>query len=110
MPSRWEPFGLSCLEAQAAGRPVLVSDVDGLPEQVAAGGGHIVRGGVEAWRSAFAQPFAPGGAERASGKAREIARSNTQRSRDSWEAILNPPDAPGIQVGSTVTGTPVKIK
>jgi glycosyltransferase involved in cell wall biosynthesis len=34
IPSRWEPWGNVCLEARAAGRPVLVSDVDGLPEQV----------------------------------------------------------------------------
>lgn len=41
VPSRYEPFGLVCLEAKAAGRPVLVSDVDGLPEQ-AQGCGLIV--------------------------------------------------------------------
>jgi glycosyltransferase involved in cell wall biosynthesis len=34
IPSRWEPWGNVCLEARAAGRPVLVSPVDGLPEQV----------------------------------------------------------------------------
>ncbi|MFN9176212.1 MAG: glycosyltransferase family 4 protein [Synechocystis sp.] len=34
IPSRYEPFGLVCLEALAAGRPVVVTDVDGLPEQV----------------------------------------------------------------------------
>lgn len=34
IPSRWEPWGNVCLEARAAGRPVLVSDTDGLPEQV----------------------------------------------------------------------------
>ncbi|MCU7907007.1 MAG: glycosyltransferase [Candidatus Thiodiazotropha sp. (ex Epidulcina cf. delphinae)] len=33
IPSRFEPFGLVCLEAKAAGKPVLVTDVDGLPEQ-----------------------------------------------------------------------------
>ncbi len=34
IPSRWEPWGNVCLEARAAARPVVVSDVDGLPEQV----------------------------------------------------------------------------
>ena len=33
MPSRHETFGLSCAEAKAAGLPVIVSDVDALPEQ-----------------------------------------------------------------------------
>lgn len=34
IPSRWEPWGNVCLEAKAAGRPVIASDVDGLTEQV----------------------------------------------------------------------------
>jgi glycosyltransferase involved in cell wall biosynthesis len=34
IPSRWEPWGLVCLEAKAAGKPVVASDVDGLCEQV----------------------------------------------------------------------------
>lgn len=34
-PSLWEPEGLECIEARAAGRPVLVPDVDALPEQAA---------------------------------------------------------------------------
>lgn len=34
IPSRWEPWGIVCLEAKAAGKPVIVSDVDGLSEQV----------------------------------------------------------------------------
>jgi len=34
IPSRWEPWGNVCLEAKAAGRPVIASDVDGLREQV----------------------------------------------------------------------------
>ena len=32
-PSLWDPEGFECLEARAAGRPVLVPDVDALPEQ-----------------------------------------------------------------------------
>jgi glycosyltransferase involved in cell wall biosynthesis len=34
IPSRWEPWGLVCLEAKAAGKPVVVFAVDGLTEQV----------------------------------------------------------------------------
>lgn len=38
IPSMFEPFGLVCLEAKAAGRPVIASAVDGLVEQVSANG------------------------------------------------------------------------
>jgi glycosyltransferase involved in cell wall biosynthesis len=34
MPSRWEAGAVACWEARAAGRPMIVTDVDGLPEQV----------------------------------------------------------------------------
>lgn len=34
IPSRWEPWGLACVEAKAAARPVIISDVDGLSEQM----------------------------------------------------------------------------
>lgn len=34
IPSRWEPWGNVCLEAKSAGKPVIVTKVDGLVEQV----------------------------------------------------------------------------
>jgi glycosyltransferase involved in cell wall biosynthesis len=34
IPSRWEPWGNVCVEAKAAGKPVIASDVDGLSEQI----------------------------------------------------------------------------
>jgi glycosyltransferase involved in cell wall biosynthesis len=34
IPSRWEPWGLVCLEAKAAGKPIVAFAVDGLTEQV----------------------------------------------------------------------------
>ncbi|MES1941386.1 glycosyltransferase [Salinisphaera sp. T5B8] len=40
VPSRWESFGLVAAEARAAGCPILVSNVDGLPEQ-ARGRGYV---------------------------------------------------------------------
>ena len=41
LPSRYEAFGLVATEARMAGRPILVADVDGLPEQANAGGGQV---------------------------------------------------------------------
>ena len=38
IPSRWEPWGLVCLEAKAAGKPIVAFAVDGLSEQVMADG------------------------------------------------------------------------
>jgi len=34
IPSRFEPWGLVCLEAKAAGKPIVASAVDGLSEQI----------------------------------------------------------------------------
>ena len=38
VPSRFEAFGLVATEARCAGRPILVSNVGGLPEQIGDGG------------------------------------------------------------------------
>jgi glycosyltransferase involved in cell wall biosynthesis len=48
IPSRWEPWGNVCLEARAAARPVLVTDVDGLAEQANACGLKVIPGNVDA--------------------------------------------------------------
>ena len=45
VPSCFEPFGQVALEARLAARPVIVTDVDGLPEQVEPTTGLIVRPG-----------------------------------------------------------------
>ncbi|MEB3309870.1 MAG: glycosyltransferase family 4 protein [Snowella sp.] len=54
IPSRWEPFGLVCLEAKAAGKAVIVSAVDGLPEQVDHCGLVVPFGDQSAWKTAIA--------------------------------------------------------
>ena len=43
MPSHHEAFGLVATEARMAARPILVADVDGLPEQAEAGGGVVAK-------------------------------------------------------------------
>jgi glycosyltransferase involved in cell wall biosynthesis len=54
IPSRWEPWGLVCLEAKAAGKPVVVSAVDGLPEQVKDCGLTVAPNDIEALTAAIA--------------------------------------------------------
>jgi D-inositol-3-phosphate glycosyltransferase len=50
MPSRWEPYGLVALEAMAAKRPVICSNVDGLKEHIANGAVPIAENTVQGWR------------------------------------------------------------
>ena len=106
MPSRWEPFGLSCLEARAAGRPTLVAPVDGLPEQVNGGGGWIVDGGPQAWGQVFAQDHDPTTFTLQSSAARRIATEQAAHSRARWASILKAPERPGLAPsgGAVVVG------
>lgn len=53
MPSRWEAYGLVALEARAAGRPLLVSPVDGLKDHAEAGAIAIATSGVPGWAAAL---------------------------------------------------------
>jgi glycosyltransferase involved in cell wall biosynthesis len=54
IPSRWESWGLVCLEAKAAGKPVIASAVDGLSEQVRDCGLLVPPNNVEKLREAIA--------------------------------------------------------
>ena len=54
MPSRWEAYGLVALEARAAGRPLLVSGVDGLADHVDRGATSVSGASVQAWKLALA--------------------------------------------------------
>lgn len=55
VPSRWEAFGQVAAEARLAGRPVVVADVDGLPEQVGRAGVVTNCGTPERLATALAQ-------------------------------------------------------
>jgi D-inositol-3-phosphate glycosyltransferase len=55
MPSRWEPYGLVALEAMAAKRPIICSNIDGLREHVANGATPIAENTVAGWREQFAK-------------------------------------------------------
>jgi glycosyltransferase involved in cell wall biosynthesis len=89
VPSRYEPYGLVCLEAKAAGRPVVVADVDGLPEQVNDCGLIVPPGDVEALtgalRSLCEQPLHLWGRN---GRALTLALWDNYQT--TWEELLNP--------------------
>jgi D-inositol-3-phosphate glycosyltransferase len=49
MPSRWEPYGLVALEAMAAKRPVICSNVDGLKQHISDGAVQIAENTTAGW-------------------------------------------------------------
>ena len=53
MPSRWEAYGLVALEARAAGRLVLASNIDGLQDHIASGAVAVAETTVTAWQDAL---------------------------------------------------------
>lgn len=53
MPSNWEAYGLVAIEALAAGRPLLVNDIDGLADHVPHGARAVSGVCVEDWHLAL---------------------------------------------------------
>ena len=88
MPSRWEPYGLSCLEARAAGRTVIVSGADGLPEQVLNGGGMIVAAEVAAWLQILSTDAQALSIPKDAKKSRQTAIDDQKRAQLAWAEIL----------------------
>ncbi|CAA7621945.1 glycosyltransferase family 4 protein [Magnetospirillum sp. SS-4] len=80
IPSMFEPFGLVCLEAKAAGRPVIASAVDGLVEQVSGNGLLVPPAAPHALADAIRQM-----ARRDLGKMGAIGR---QDARGSWDRFM----------------------
>lgn len=53
MPSRWEAFGLVALEANAAGRPLVCADRDGLRDSAGSSATFVAGHATAAWRDAL---------------------------------------------------------
>jgi glycosyltransferase involved in cell wall biosynthesis len=96
LPSRWEGMSLSMLEAMAAGRPLVVSDVPGAREAVTAGAGAIVPvGDVSALSRAVLDRLRDAGLRRSEGEqARKVAEERFDLQRTlratvaTYEAVL----------------------
>jgi glycosyltransferase involved in cell wall biosynthesis len=88
MPSRREPYGLVALEALAAGRALLVSDVDGLRDH-ARNGAITVKGlTAAAWADALEElPNLTSEASRR--QARDIAIGAKDSFVKGWQSLLN---------------------
>ncbi|MCP9849447.1 glycosyltransferase family 4 protein [Cyanobium sp. Morenito 9A2] len=90
VPSRWEPWGNVALEARAAARPLVVSDVDGLSEQVRGCGLAVPADDAQALAAALRQLLAlPLAERRALGlQGRATARTAWADYIDGWEKLL----------------------
>lgn len=92
IPSRWEPWGNVCLEAKAAGKPVIVTSVDGLVEQVD-NCGLIVGADVEDLKGAIAKVVhihktSPQTLINWGDNGRETVRGAWERYLAEWEALF----------------------
>lgn len=101
VPSLWEPYGLVCQEAHAAGRQVVMANVDGLPEQAIAGD-HVVDSiDPAAWADVFdaMATFRPKPAANRVGQA-TLAMSGFV---GSWQSILtgSGPHAPAVSTAQS---------
>ena len=88
VPSRWESFGLVAIEARLAGRPILVADVDGLPEQVGGSGLATPMKTAEEIEAAIAR-FAAMPISNMGMKGREDARADIEKSMSEWQALFS---------------------
>jgi glycosyltransferase involved in cell wall biosynthesis len=93
IPSRWEPWGNVCVESKAAGKPVIVSDVDGLSEQVQDCGILVPPDDpqllADAIRAIAALP--PQTLETWGSNGRESVRNAWEMYVSSWELLLRKP-------------------
>ena len=87
MPSRWEPYGLVGLEARAAGRPLLVSKVDGLIDQTFEGAIAVSENNVRGWVEALERLSQPSNPLRLS-HARAEAVASVERFRSAWSRLI----------------------
>ncbi len=84
IPSRWEPWGNVCLEARAAGKPVIVAAVDGLCEQVQECGLQVPPENSAALAQAI-QTLA----QLTPAELSEMGQLGRQSAQDAWEIYLN---------------------
>ena len=88
VPSRQEAFGLVCAEGKAAGRPVVVSAVDGLPEQAARCGEIVKPDCAVSLANAIERVSEPNTHSLLSSRARESMRDAWPNYIRQWSRLL----------------------
>ena len=88
MPSYQEAFGLVCAEAKAAALPVVVSNVDGLPEQVTNCGEIVEPGRPDELAGAILRVCSPERYSALSFHARESMKDAWLKYMNQWTEIL----------------------
>lgn len=81
IPSRWESWGLVCMEAKAAGKPIITSGIDGLGEQLKDCGLLVTSNSVDGWKNGIASLI-----EKPLAKWGEIGRASVI---NAWDDFLN---------------------
>jgi D-inositol-3-phosphate glycosyltransferase len=89
MPSLWEAYGLLAMEARLAGRPLIVSDVDGLPEQVTASSGFIVTTHDPVALTAAIRKLCTSDLSAMGEEARRSASQHIERSLAAWSSLIS---------------------
>jgi glycosyltransferase involved in cell wall biosynthesis len=98
VPSRWEAYGLVAAEARAAGRPVLVADVDGLAEQARVSSGLIMRGSDPADIAADIARLAEADLPALAVAARKSTRCDFDQHVAAWRDLIDEmPADPGLR-------------
>lgn len=87
MPSLYEAYGLVALEARAAGRPLLVSGVDGLQDHVDNGAYKVQEQTVEAWANALHNLIDSPDSGRVL-RSRKIAANAQKRFHQNWQSLM----------------------
>jgi glycosyltransferase involved in cell wall biosynthesis len=95
-PSRWEAYGLMCLEARAAGRPVLAAAVDGLLDQAAEGGLETPGPSLPSWTEALTR-LTEGRSTCEPSVARAAARAHGARFTAAWSQMIEELTGPAPQ-------------
>jgi glycosyltransferase involved in cell wall biosynthesis len=87
IPSRYEAFGLVATEARMAARPILVADVDGLPEQVGSAGLSAIMSAAEEIETGI-QTFSKLDLVRLGANGRNEVRGQSEKIISRWVSLI----------------------